>query len=109
MDISPEKPLVSINVDDGLVRELTAQYVKQYCQQHLEREWYTRADIKAITQMKSDQWVRDHVDNNPYVRSRGLVFYVTSEHSGKQVPRYHKEIREFLARFGNDDSNRLKK
>ena len=93
--------VVSVQVNDDLVRELTKEYVRQYCEAHLETEWLTRADIKAITQMKSDQWIREHIDNAPYVRAHGLVFYVTSEGSGKQVPRYHKEIREYLSQFGD--------
>jgi hypothetical protein len=59
----------------------------------------TRADIKKITGMKSDWWIREHIDNDPYVKANGLKFDVTEE-AGRAVPRYHAEIREFLKRFG---------
>lgn len=98
---APQTPVATIKVNDDLVAEIAKEYLKNYYDSRLEREWLTRSDIKAITQMKSDTWVRDHVDNDPYVRENGLVFYVTD--GRKSIPRYHKEIREFLKRFGKKE------
>ena len=93
------KPLVNLQVNDDLVADLTKRYLNDYFTKVLEPEWLTRADIKQITGMKSDWWIRKHIDNDPYVKAHGLKFDVT-EDGGRVVPRYHVEIREFLKKFG---------
>jgi hypothetical protein len=92
-------PIAQIIVNDDLIADLAKQYLKNFYDARLEKEWLSRSDIKQITGMKSDWWIREHIDNDPYVKAHGLKFDVTEE-GGRAVPRYHKEIREFLKKFG---------
>ncbi|ANK59851.1 hypothetical protein [Loigolactobacillus backii] len=90
--------IANINFNDNLLADMARDYLKKYYDHRLKPVWLTRSDIKKITGMKSDKWIRDHIDNNPYVIANGLKFDVTN--GTKTVPRYHEEIREFLKRFG---------
>jgi hypothetical protein len=92
--------VANINFNDDLLVEMAKQYLKKYYDQHLEQEWLTRDDIKQITKIKSDYWIRTHIDNDPYVIANGLKFEVTD--GKRNIPRYHKEIREFLKKFGKE-------
>lgn len=90
--------IVNVVVREEFVREVTAERVEAYLEKFLPRMWYTRKDIKFMTNKKSDDWIRENIDNHPYVIKHGLAF--PDNDSQRAAMNYTRGIIDFLEKFG---------
>ncbi len=93
-----EVPTVAnVVVNEDYLKELVDQRALEFLEKHLFKNWYTRQDIKQKTGITSDEWIRDHIDNHPYVKEHKLKFTVSDANNAP--PRYLRGIDYFLDNY----------
>lgn len=90
--------VANIVVDEEILLKYAREFLEEFYSKHLQKDWYTREEIMFKTGMKSHDWIRENIDNHPYIKERGIKFNLSE--SVRSEPRYTKEIDEFLAKFG---------
>lgn len=91
------QPNMQIQFDEKWLKELALEYLEEFYERKLETEWYTRDEIKRKTSIKSDKWIRENIDNHPYVVEHELV--VNLSDGERSSVRYKKGIIEFLEKY----------
>lgn len=89
--------IVNVIVNEEYVKEITTEQVEVYLKKILPRVWYTRSDIKFMTNKKSDEWIKKNVDNHPYVIKHGLAF--PDSDASNSPMNYTRGIVDFLDKF----------
>ena len=90
--------VAQVVVDEEVLLSHADKFLEEFYTRHLTKDWYTRKEIMFKTGIKSHDWVRDNIDNHPYVVERGIKFNLGD--SANSEPRYTKAIDEFLEKFG---------
>lgn len=93
-------PMAQIVIDEGLLREIANEYVKEHCEKHLDKVWYTIKDLEHITGY-GRTWIMEYIIEDPYVRKNGIAKRI-GDGKKRQWRIDAERIKPFLKRLFDD-------